>query len=86
MIYGEDHGKLTKIVSIDDEHRNNFCINDAQILEIAKWVTSIEKYYSELKGYWCPMDVEWAIDGLTNELYIVQARPETIHSRKKEIY
>ena len=83
MIYGEDHGKLTKIVSIDDEHRNNFCINDAQILEIAKWVTSIEKYYSELKGYWCPMDVEWAIDGLTNELYIVQARPETIHSRKK---
>ena len=83
MIYGEDHGKLTKIVSIDDEHRNNFCINDTQILEIAKWVTSIEKYYSELKGYWCPMDVEWAIDGLTNELYIVQARPETIHSRKK---
>jgi pyruvate,water dikinase len=83
MIYGEDHGKLTKIVNIDDEHRNNFCINDKQVLEIAKWVTSIEKYYSELKGHWCPMDVEWAIDGLTNELYIVQARPETIHSRKK---
>jgi len=83
MVYGEGQGKLTKIINIDEEHKNNFCINDNQVLEISKWVTSIEKYYSDLKGYWCPMDVEWAIDGLTNELYIVQARPETIHSRKK---
>jgi pyruvate,water dikinase len=84
MIYGEDHGKLTKIVSVNREQMGNFCIKDEQALEIATWVSSIEKYYSNLKGYWCPMDVEWAIDGLTGELFIVQARPETIHSQKKD--
>ena len=47
MVYGEGQGKLTKIINIDDEHKNNFCINDTQVLEISKWVTSIEKYYSE---------------------------------------
>jgi len=83
MIYGDGQGILTKIINMDEEHLNNFCINDTQVLQISKWVTSIEKYYSNLKGHWCPMDVEWAIDGLTNELYIVQARPETIHSRRK---
>ena len=83
MVYGDGQGKLTKIINIDEEHQNTFCINDNQVLQIAKWVASIEKYYSNLKGHWCPMDVEWAIDGLTNELYIVQARPETIHSRKR---
>jgi pyruvate, water dikinase len=84
MIYGEDHGKLTKIVNVNREQKGNFCIKDEQALEIATWVSSIEKYYSDLKGYWCPMDVEWAIDGLTGELFIVQARPETIHSQKKD--
>jgi len=83
MIYGEDHGKLTKTVSISEEQKEKFSITDKQALEIAKWVSSIEKYYTALKGKWCPMDVEWAIDGITNELYIVQARPETIHSQKK---
>jgi pyruvate,water dikinase len=49
---------------------------------IARSVAAIEKYYSDKKGHWCPMDVEWAVDGLTKQLFIVQARPETIHSRK----
>jgi pyruvate,water dikinase len=62
--------------------RNRFCITDEQALEIAKSVVAIEKYYSEKKGHWCPMDVEWAVDGLSKQLFIVQARPETIHSRK----
>ena len=83
MIYGEDHGKLTKVVKVKDENRLLFSINDKQALEIAKWVSAIEKYYSNLKSKWCPMDVEWAIDGITGELFIVQARPETIHSQKK---
>ena len=82
MIYGEDHGKLTTIVSVNEEQKSNFCITDKQALEIARWVSSIENYYSKLKGKLCSMDVEWAIDGLSNELYIVQARPETIHSQK----
>ena len=83
MIYGEDHGKLTKTVNVSEEQKEKFSITDKQALEIAKWVSSIERYYTNLKGNWCPMDVEWAIDGISNELYIVQARPETIHSQKK---
>jgi len=82
MVYGEDHGKLTKIVNVSEEDVRSFCITDAQALEIARWVSSIEKYYSKEKGRWCPMDVEWAIDGITGELSIVQARPETIHSQR----
>jgi len=84
MIYGEDHGKLTKIVTVSEKQKEQFSVTDSQVLEIAKWVTSIEEYYSKIKKKWCPVDVEWAIDGLTNDLYIVQARPETIHSRKNQ--
>ena len=82
MIYGDDPGQLTKIISVQKDQQQKFCISDEQALELSRWVCAIEKYYSERKGYWCPMDIEWAIDGLTNQLFIVQARPETIHSQK----
>jgi pyruvate,water dikinase len=62
--------------------QQRYCLKDERILQLAQWVTKIEEYYSNLKGHWCPMDVEWAIDGLSKELFIVQARPETIHSQK----
>tara|TARA_R100000664_G_scaffold207_1_gene475 strand:- start:2510 stop:4981 length:2472 start_codon:yes stop_codon:yes gene_type:complete len=84
MVYGDDPGKMTKIVNIQDYQQNEFCITDKEVLKIAEWVTLIERYYSERKNDWCPMDVEWGIDGLTNELYILQARPETIHSQKEK--
>jgi pyruvate, water dikinase len=58
------------------------CISDDNILKLSQWVVTIEEYYSRKKNKWCPMDVEWAIDGLSHELFILQARPETIHSRK----
>nr|MBP6698924.1 phosphoenolpyruvate synthase [Flavobacteriales bacterium] len=70
------------IIPIERAQRHRFCISDDQALEIARSVTAIEKYYSDKKGHWCPMDVEWAVDGLTRQLFVVQARPETIHSRK----
>jgi pyruvate,water dikinase len=82
MTYGVEPGKATLTVPVERSMRNRFCITDDQALEIARSVVAIEKYYSEKKGYWCPMDVEWAVDGLTKQLFIVQARPETIHSRK----
>jgi pyruvate,water dikinase len=84
MIYGDDPGQLTKVVNVQREQQKKFCLSDDQVLELSRWVCSIEKYYSAKKGHWCPMDVEWAIDGLTSQLFIVQARPETIHSRKDE--
>ncbi|RAJ88039.1 pyruvate,water dikinase [Chitinophaga dinghuensis] len=82
MVYGESSDERTKIINVEKQAQHQFCLTDAQIMQLAEWVTCIEKYYSTKKGQWCPMDVEWALDGLTNELYIVQARPETIHSRK----
>ncbi len=84
MIYGTNPGEMVRKVAVEKEIQKQFCINDEYILQIAKWVSIIEKYYSELKDTYCPMDVEWAIDGLTNRLFVVQARPETIHSQSKE--
>lgn len=82
MVYGESSDERTRIIPVEKKQQQHFCLSDAQIMQLANWVRSIETYYSAKKDRWCPMDIEWAVDGLTNELYIVQARPETIHSRK----
>ncbi|MBL8009945.1 MAG: phosphoenolpyruvate synthase [Flavobacteriales bacterium] len=84
MIYGVEPGKPTSVIPTERAQRNRFCVTDEQALEIARSVVAIERYYSDKKGTWCPMDVEWAVDGLTGGLFIVQARPETIHSRKAD--
>lgn len=81
MVYGTTVSELVKKVPVHDSLKNEFCIDEAKILELASWVCKIEDYYSEKRKVWTPMDVEWAVDGLTNELFIVQARPETIHSQ-----
>ncbi|WP_199417011.1 phosphoenolpyruvate synthase [Chitinophaga silvatica] len=82
MVYGESSDERTKIIRVEKRLQQQFCLNDKQILQLADWVQKIEHYYSEKKGKWCPMDTEWAVDGETQELYIVQARPETVHSQK----
>lgn len=83
MVYGDDPDERVKVIPVDKPMQQRFCLTEPMILELARWVCSIETYYSRLKGHWCPMDVEWAVDGLNGELFIVQARPETIHSRKQ---
>lgn len=65
-----------------DRERPSFSDEDAKIL--AKWCVDIEKHYSKLHGELTPMDIEWAKDGITGELFIVQARPETVRSRVKQ--
>ena len=82
IVYSDDPKEKTKIVDVDKYNQNRFCLNDVKILQLSKWVMDIEKYYSQKYNKWCPMDIEWGIDGLTDELFILQARPETIHSRK----
>lgn len=82
MVYGDEPGERVAIISTSLQERNSFCIPDNTVLQLSQWVMAIEKYYSGLHQRWCPMDVEWAVDGATKELYIVQARPETIHSRR----
>ncbi len=82
MVYGDDPDERVKIITTEKTQQKRFCLDDALILKLAHWVCTIENYYSKLNNRWCPVDVEWAVDGMTHELYIVQARPETIHSRK----
>lgn len=81
MIYGNKPFESIKQVPVDKAQQDSFCLNNSQIIQLAEWVQKIEDYYTSLRGSWCPMDIEWAIDGLSGELFIVQARPETIHSR-----
>jgi pyruvate,water dikinase len=81
MVYGTTVSELVRKVPVHDSLKKEFCINEEQILQLASWVCKIEDYYTEKRGIWTPMDVEWAIDGLSKELFIVQARPETIHSQ-----
>jgi pyruvate,water dikinase len=67
-------------VPIEDRHR--FSISDDEIIQLARWACIIEEHYSAKRGRPTPMDIEWAKDGQTGELFIVQARPETVESRK----
>lgn len=85
MVYGDDAYERVKVISTERAFQNRFCLKDDTALKLADWVVKIEDHYSSIKGGWVPMDVEWAIDGLSKELFIVQARPETVHSRKNNL-
>jgi pyruvate, water dikinase len=84
MIYDLGGSKLTKNVPVAPSERNVFALNDEEILQLAYWACIIEEHYSQVRGTYTPMDIEWAKDGITNELFIVQARPETVQSQKQE--
>lgn len=66
------------------ELRDEFSIEDTEVLDLARWAIIIEHHYTARRGQPTPMDIEWAKDGETGELFIVQARPETVHSRRTE--
>ncbi|MEO1801902.1 MAG: phosphoenolpyruvate synthase [Cyanobacteria bacterium J06629_2] len=82
MVYDVGGSKLTKNVPTSHLERVEYAIDDAEILQLAKWACQIEDHYSQVRNTYTPMDIEWAKDGLTGELYIVQARPETVQSQK----
>jgi len=79
MVY---HDKKIKNIPTTADEKGKFCLTEDEILQLARWIAIIEDYYSERNRRQSPMDIEWAKDGITNQLYIVQARPETVHSRK----
>ena len=83
-IYNKKAGLKEVVVSKKDQLR--FSISDDEILTLAKWGVIIEEYYSKMQKKWMPQDIEWAKDGKTGELFIVQSRPETIHSIAGNIY
>src|SRR5690606_33064230 len=81
LVYSEEkdeRGQNTVNKETPDKKRNSFILSDDEIIQLGKWCMAIEEHYKK------PMDVEWAKDGESNELYIVQARPETVHSSKKD--
>lgn len=82
LIYDIGGSKMVKNVPVPPDDRNRFAITDEEILTLARWGCIIEDHYSTKKGRSCPMDIEWAKDGQTGDLFIVQARPETVQSRK----
>ncbi len=83
MVYSEQGTKhTTENIEVPYEKRFRFVLNDDEILKLAKWACIIEDYYSKKANKFKPMDMEWAKDGITNELFIVQARPETVQSQR----
>jgi len=82
MIYSHGGSKSIKNVNVPHAERNKFSISDEEVLTLAKWGVIIEDHYTKRKGDFTPMDIEWAKDGETNKLFIVQARPETVQSNK----
>jgi len=77
-IYNKNGG--VKEAGVSQREQLRFCINDKDILILAKWGLIIEDHYSQKNKRWTPQDIEWAKDGKTGELFIVQSRPETVHS------
>ena len=79
MIYSGEAAEPVKTVSVDAEDRLKFCINDDEIQDLSRMAMVIEQHYER------PMDIEWAKDGVDGKIYIVQARPETVQSRKHHV-
>jgi pyruvate,water dikinase len=72
-------GRSTKVVEVPERERNSFSLTDQETLELARYAVAIEKHYGR------PMDIEWGKDGRDGKIYVLQARPETVKSRKREV-
>ncbi len=84
MIYGAGaDGAATRVVPTAAADRARYCLSDAEVLTLADYALMVEQHYSARAGHETPMDTEWAKDGLDGQLYVIQARPETVASRQK---
>jgi pyruvate,water dikinase len=81
MVFGAaaTAGKSTKTLDVPEAERDRFSLSDADVLELARYAVAIEKHYGR------PMDIEWGKDGQDGKLYVLQARPETVKSRKRDV-
>ena len=76
MVYGSSTDEPTRVEQVGDEERAAFVLSDDEVLQLARWAVALEQHYGR------PVDVEWAKDGESGELFVVQARPETVHSQR----
>jgi pyruvate, water dikinase len=79
LVYEEGGTRPTRSVPVPPAERRRFALGDEEIFTLARWACAVEAHYSKLRGVPTPMDLEWAKDGLSGELFLVQARPETVH-------
>jgi pyruvate,water dikinase len=88
MIYTKDPvtAEATRNVPVKTPERQRFSVTDDEVLQLARYATIIEQHYSARAGKPRPMDIEWARDGISGELFIVQARPETVHSVRTDAF
>jgi pyruvate,water dikinase len=89
MVYGEAPGEGAGGAPVHNEpvpeaERSRFALSDGEALTLARWACAIERHYSQSRGQPTPMDIEWAKDGLSGDLFILQARPETVQSRRQQ--
>jgi pyruvate,water dikinase len=81
LVYG-DGSRTTRSEATPPELRAKFSLSDDEVMQLARWACIVEDHYSNIAGHAQPMDMEWAKDGISGNLFIVQARPETVHSAK----
>ncbi|HYD56947.1 MAG TPA: phosphoenolpyruvate synthase [Burkholderiales bacterium] len=81
MVFGSASaaGKSTRTLDVPETERNRFSLTDADVLELSRYAVAIERHYGR------PMDIEWGKDGADGKLYVLQARPETVKSRKRDV-
>jgi pyruvate,water dikinase len=82
LVYDEEGHRQVKSERVPDEDRARFSLSDDDVLALARWAAKIEEHYSKRRDADVPMDIEWAKDGVSGDLFVVQARPETVHSRR----
>jgi len=82
LIYSDSDDSPTSQIKTSEQEKTSFSLTDQEVLTLAKYSIIIEDHYSHLRGKWSPMDIEWAKDGLDGKLYILQARPETVHAHQ----
>ena len=82
LVYEAGGTRQTRSVPVAPEDRERLVLTDDDILVLARWAVLVEEHYSALRGELTPMDIEWAKDGRSGELFLVQARPETVHAQR----
>jgi len=82
LVYDASGHRQVREEAVPAAERERLSISDDDVLELARWSVRIEEHYGKLRGEPTPMDIEWAKDGVSGELFIVQARPETVQSRR----
>ncbi len=82
MVYAMEGEGSTKNIPVSLQEKSKFILEDEEIIRLAQWGVIIEDHYSKRAGNYTPMDIEWAKDGITQQLFILQARPETVKSQR----